>query len=201
MNMEIKEPELSNAIQDASQRIYNEMLKNTDNFNTNEPVNHDRKIDNVEAIAGTSPLPNGHRYLRDRRLPEPRIEIHLSDLSDCSSFLEEKNQNPLNLMHSHVNEKNKLNPKNAICNQDLSEGEAVASKLNDHRLIKGISKSVGNNLNSQHQRLLGEENSASNFQIQNYFPHGEITTSSSHQINGIFALNLNLAYQNLNLLA
>ena len=196
MNMEIKEPELSNAIQDASQRIYNEMLKNTDNFNTNEPINDDRKIDNVEAIAGTSPLPNGHRYLH-----EPRIEIHLSDHSDCTSFLEEKNQNPLNLMHSYVNEKNKLNPKNAICNQDLSEGEAVASKLNDHRLIKGISKSVGNNLNSQHQQLLEEENSASSFQFQNYLSHGEITTKSSHQINGIFALILNIAYPKLNLLA
>ena len=201
MNMEIKEPELSNTIQDASQRIYNEMLKNTDNFNTNEPINDDRNIDNVEAIAGTSPLPNGHRYLHDRRLPEPRIEIHLSDHSDCSSFVEEKNQNPLNLMHSYVNEKKKLNPKNAICNQDLSEGEAVASKLNDHRLIKGISKSVGNNLNSQHQRLLEEENSASSFQFQNYFSHGEITTKSSHQINGIFALILNIAYPKLNLLA
>ena len=59
--MEIKESELSNAIQGASHRIYNEMLKSTDNISENETFGKDRKIEDAKKMSA-SQLANGNDY-------------------------------------------------------------------------------------------------------------------------------------------
>ena len=188
IKMEIKEPELSNAIQGASHRIYNEMLKNTDNISENETFVNNRKIEDVKKMSA-SQLANGNDYTQKEVTPETIVEIQISDLSDCTSMPDQiRNKQSRHLDSYKLNEGNRLSQKNAICYHDLSEGEAVANKLNDYRLVKGMSKSVGNNLDYSHQLPSNEEDLASSYSFENQSSRKEIITRLSQPNNGIYLI-------------
>ena len=185
--MEIKEPELSNAIQGASHRIYNEMLKSTDNINENETFGNNRKIEDAKKMSSCHQLANGNDNARKEVISETKVEIQISDLSDCTSMPDQKNYKQSRPLDTYkLNEGNRISQKNAICYHDLSEGEAVASKLNDYRLVKGMSKSVGNNLNCSHQVPSNEEDLASSYSFENQSSRNEIITTLSQPNNGIY---------------
>ena len=188
IKMEIKESELSNAIQGASHRIYNEMLKSTDNISENETFGKSRKIEDAKKMSA-SQLANGNDYTRKEVIPETKVEIQISDLSDCTSMPDQTNyKQSRNLDSYKLNERNRLSQKNAICYHDLSEGEAVANKLNDYRLVKGMSKSVGNNLDCSHQFPSNEAGSASSYSFENQSSRKEAITRLSQPNNGIYPI-------------
>lgn len=166
--MEIKEPELSNVIQTASHRIYNEMLRNVEYNNDNETHDIEKEKDKMsKGEFGTitpnynSPSVNG-------------FDNNGKNLSDLSSDDLWKN-GPYYKLHrprppnpcSITDEDQQLQQKNAICSLDLSEGEAAASKLQDLRLVKGISKSLANNLNDALHPTSKEEYSLSSLSFVN----------------------------------
>ena len=198
--MELKEPEINHTIQNASQRIYYEMLKNTENSSENENFGNCKLIQNEILNNESHEQLNHGRDLRDVSLSEQRVEISLSDFSDCNSILELKFHKPPRPplpMHSYkTNKENELSQKNAICNQDLSEGEAVASKLKDYRLIKGISKSVGNNLNIPYHSTQYTEYSVPTFPPESYPSNGEIITNTAQSTNGILYIYFQITMTN-----
>ena len=187
--MEFKEAEINNAIQNASHRIYYEMLKNTEITSEDEGFGNS-KVKKEMLNNGSHELLIDDRNLKDVGLSEPRVEISLSDFSDCNSILELKlhkqTRPPLPMYSYKTNEENQFNQKNAICNQDLSEGEAVASKLKDYRLIKGISKSVGNDINIPYHLAQYDESSVPSLFPESYPSHREIRTNNPQSTNGIF---------------
>lgn len=193
--MDIKEPELSNAIQGASQRIYNKMLKTTENIAEVDVIANNNRTDELSVNddakkVRANKLSNGDTNTLDEYLPGPKIEVQISDLSDGNAISDQKH----NELQSHpvyssrMNDGNRLSQKNAICYHDLSEGEAVASKLNDYRLVKGMSKSIGNNLNNSHNLSISEEKSACNYPFGNHLSEKDPATKVSHLNNGTSCL-------------
>ena len=192
-NMEGKGPEITNAIQNASHRIYHEMLKNVDHANKYET--DDIKKETQEQISKET------NATFNRTKPLNINDFHndmncLSEMSSDGSLI--KMNQPIKPprpppLHSYslANEALKFRQKNAICSVELSEGEAAASKLQDMRLIKkGLSKSVATNLNVPLHSGFNEEHtlpkkSSQNSTIPRETQHPPIVNSST----GTFIIN------------
>ena len=184
--MEIKEPELSNVIQNASHRIYNKMLKNVEYLNENET--HDAKDWNNTGKDGyrrTNPniylhsangfQNNGHRL----------SDLSSDDVGKSGPYYKPSSPalNPYNINDTG----GQYHQKNAICSLDLSEGEAAASKLQDLRLVKGLSKSLADNLNGQLRPTSNEEYSVAGLSLVNTASPIQLRTRIPRTRNGILA--------------
>ena len=177
--MEIKEPELSNVIQNASHRIYNEMLRNVEPNNDNAIHGIEKEYNKMTkgefgAIKPNYNSPNVNGFGKNGK--------NLSDLSSDDLWKNDpyyKLHRPLHLNSYQIaDESRTLQQKNAICSLDLSEGEAAASKLQDLRLVKGVSKSLANDLNEAVHPTSNEEYSLSTLSFTN-------STSPREPKNGI----------------
>ena len=184
--MEIKEPELSNVIQNASHRIYNEMLRNVEYYNDNEIPDIEKEKNKMSKEEFITVIPN---YNSPRVNGFDKNGKNLSDLSSDDLWKKDpyyKLHRPPPLNPCQIaDEGQQLQHKNAICSLDLSEGEAAASKLQDLRLIKGISKSLANNLNDAFHPTSNEEYSLSSLSYVNSTSPGELRNGIPNSTIGI----------------
>ena len=147
-NMEQTNQEINETVQTASHRIYNHMLKNIE---LNKECN---QIDMIRKNSQNEPNPHN--------IVNPEIDPHCNDkmkmkLQEISVIGISKTDKPPKpprpppplSIYQIPDYKSKLQQNNAICNLDLSEGEVAASKLQDRRLVKRLSKSLANDLNEQ----------------------------------------------------
>lgn len=199
-NMEDKEPEVSNAIQNASHRIYHEMLKNVEHTNEYEiddiqKEKQEQIMEERNSIVNTTPL-NINDFQKDTNC--------LNEMAS-NNFLMDKKQPfkpprppPILRPSSSANEELTLQQKNVISSAELSEGEAAASRLQDLRLInKGLSKSVATNLNGQLHFTSNEECPSPNHLHQNStIPREAQTAPILNPSNGTFILTPHIVCRN-----
>ena len=149
--MDVKASEINGVIQDASHRIYNEMLKSTEHI---DEFTRDRT--NISEMSSDD-LMTQKRPSKPPRPPPPLRVYHNTD----EGLITRR--------------------KNAICNLDLSEGEAAASKLQDLRLAKSSSKHTTNNLNGQLPSVYMRKSSTTPSSLQTLAASGQnIRDAISH---------------------
>ena len=145
-NMEQTNQEINETVQTASHRIYNHMLKN---------IELDKECNQIDMIRKNSRNePNSHTIINPEIDPHNNDkmkmklqEISISGISKTDKPPKPPRPPPPLTIYQIPDDKSKLQQNNAICNIDLSEGEVAASKLQDRRLIKRLSKSLASDLN------------------------------------------------------
>ena len=147
-SMEQTNQEINETVQTASHRIYNHMLKN---------IELDKECNQIDMIRK-----NGQNEPNPHSVVNPEVDPHCNDkmktkLQEISIIGISKTDKPPKpprpppplTIYQIPDDKSKLQQNNAICNLDLSEGEVAASKLQDRRVMKRLSKSLANDLNEQ----------------------------------------------------
>ena len=145
-NMEQTNQEINETVQTASHRIYNHMLKN---------IELDKECNQIDMIRKNSRNePNSHTIINPEISPHnnDKMKMELQEISISGISKTDKPPKPPRpppplTIYQIPDDKSKLQQNNAICNIDLSEGEVAASKLQDRRLIKRLSKSLASDLN------------------------------------------------------
>ena len=147
-NMQQTNQEINETVQTASHRIYNHMLKNIELNKECNQIDMIRKNSQNESNSHTIINPEIDPHNNDKMKMKLQ-EISISGISKTDKPPKPPRPPPPLAIYQIPDDKSKLQQNNAICNLDLSEGEVVASKLQDRRLIKRLSKSLASDLNGQ----------------------------------------------------
>ena len=144
-NMEQTNQEINETVQTASHRIYNHMLKN---------IELNKECNQIDIRKNSQNEPNPHTIVNPEVDPHcnDKMKMKLQEISVIGISKTDKPPKPPRpppplTIYQIPDDKSKLQQNNAICNIDLSEGEVAASKLQDRRLIKRLSKSLASDLN------------------------------------------------------
>ena len=146
-NMEQTNQEINETVQTASHRIYNHMLKN---------IELNKECNQIDIRKNSQNEPNPHTIVNPEvdphcndKMKMKSKEISIIGISKTDKPPKPPRPPPPLSIYQIPDYKSKLQQNNAICNLDLSEGEMAASKLQDRRLVKRLSKSLANDLNEQ----------------------------------------------------
>ena len=145
-NMEQTNQEINETVQTASHRIYNHMLKNIELNKECNQIDMIRKNSQNEPNPHTIVNPEVDPHCNDKMKMKSK-EISIIGISKTDKPPKPPRPPPPLTIYQIPDDKSKLQQNNAICNIDLSEGEVAASKLQDRRLIKRLSKSLASDLN------------------------------------------------------
>ena len=144
--MEQTNQEINETVQTASHRIYNHMLKNIELNKECNQIDMIRKNSQNEPNPHTIVNPEVDPHCNDKMKMKSQ-EISISGISRTDKPPKPPRPPPPLTVYQIPHNKSKLQQNNAICNLDLSEGEMAASKFQDRRLVKRLSKSLANDLN------------------------------------------------------
>ena len=147
-SMEQTNQEINETVQTASHRIYNHMLKNIELNKECNQIDMIRKNSQNEPNPHTIVNPEVDPHCNDKMKMKSK-EISIIGISKTDKPPKPPRPPPPLTIYQIPDDKSKLQQNNAICNLDLSEGEMAASKLQDRRLVKRLSKSLANDLNEQ----------------------------------------------------